>query len=59
MKPLSKTKKVTHGEVQMAVKQFLKNGGIIVRLPDQPQLLDPVIGGEKYQNFDSLATLIS
>ena len=51
--------KVTHDDVSKAVSQFLNEGGTIVCLPEQKSQDAPVIGGEKYEEFESLASIVS
>lgn len=50
--------RVTHQDVYQAVKQFLDGGGIIVQLPEQKSEQPAVIGGEKYEEFESLSAII-
>ena len=50
---------VSHEDVQRAVQRFLKDGGIIVRLPEQQGAERPMVGGEKYQDFETLNNLVS
>ena len=50
---------VSHRQVSMAVRQFLQRGGIIVKLPEQKNQEKPVVGGEKYQNYESLTSILS
>lgn len=59
MKRKQMAEPVTHQEVQQALHHFLKNGGLIQRLPAQEKQEQPMVGGDKYQNFESLANLIS
>ena len=49
---------VSHEDVQRAVKRFLKDGGIIVHLPEQQGGDRPMVGGEKYQDFESINNLV-
>jgi hypothetical protein len=42
-----------------AVRKFLEHGGIIEQLPDQKSETMVVIGGEKYEEFESLTDIIS
>ena len=51
--------KVTHQPVRAAVKQFLDDGGIIVTLPEEKSEQPPVIGGEKYEEYESLTSIIA
>ncbi len=51
--------KVTHQHVRAAVKQFLDDGGIIVTLPEEKSEQTPVIGGEKYEEYESLTSIIA
>ncbi len=51
--------KVTHQDVRAAVKQFLDDGGIIITLPEEKSEQAPVIGGEKYEEYESLTSLIA
>lgn len=50
--------KPTHQEVIKAVRKFLEHGGIIEQLPDQKSEQMVVIGGEKYEEFESLTDII-
>jgi len=59
MKTKKKTSEVSHEDVQKAVQKFLKDGGIIVQLPEQDSRAYQMVGGEKHQNFESLANLVS
>ncbi len=59
MKPHKLQKKVSHQDVQRALKWFLDDGGLIKHLPDQQTPERPVIGGEKYQNYELLTNLLS
>ncbi len=53
------SKEVSHQQVTDAIKKFEEGGGIIHKLPDQ-QLVDrPIIGKEKYHNFESLTSFIA
>ncbi|MCZ6473240.1 MAG: hypothetical protein O7A08_10850 [SAR324 cluster bacterium] len=52
-------RKLTHEDVHRAVAQFLKRGGVIEQLPEQKSQENPTIGGEKYQDYESLAAIIS
>ena len=51
-------KTITQEQVAQAIKKFKKNGGIIVKLPDQEFHSNKVVGSDKYQNFESIAALI-
>lgn len=51
--------KITHQDVQNAVKRFLESGGIINTLPEEPSDIRPMVGGDRHQNFESLANLFS
>ena len=53
MKILRLNQKVTHYDVQEAVEQFLASGGIIVQLPEQKNQQHSMVGGEKYQDYES------
>jgi hypothetical protein len=57
MSTMKLNQKVSHQDVQKAVQQFLKNGGIIVRLPEQKPQPKPVVGGEKYQDYEPYTAL--
>jgi len=50
---------VSHEDIQRAVQRFLKDGGIIVHLPEQNGAERPMVGGEKYQDFETLNNLVS
>ena len=41
------------------MKQFLDEGGLIIKLPEQKSQEKTVVGGEKYQNFESLTAILS
>ncbi|MBI3991966.1 MAG: hypothetical protein HY342_01725 [Candidatus Lambdaproteobacteria bacterium] len=59
MKNNPKSKKtITQEDVAQAIKKFKANGGIIVKLPDQEFRSNKVVGSERYQNFESISTLI-
>ena len=49
---------ISHQEVANAVQQFLKNGGMISKLPDQNYNASSNVGGEKYEAFEAPADLI-
>lgn len=57
MSTMKLNQKVSHQDVQKAVQQFLRSGGIIVRLPEQKSELKPVVGGEKYEDYESYTAL--
>ncbi len=59
MKTLKSNRKVSHRDVRDAVKNFLKNGGIIVKLPEQKNQPTTMVGGEKYQDYESFTSLFS
>ena len=50
--------RLTHRDVIKAVQQFLESGGIIEQLPDQKSEQNVVIGGEKYEEYESLTAII-
>ena len=50
---------VSHEDIQRAVQRFLKDGGIIVRLPEQQGTERQMVGGEKYQDFETLNNLVA
>ena len=51
--------RVTHHDVQKALEKFLERGGAILQLPDQKSEQLVVIGGEKYEEYESLTAIIS
>ncbi len=53
------SEKVTHQRVRAAVKQFLDEGGIIITLPEEKSEQIAVIGGEKYEEYESLTSIIA
>jgi hypothetical protein len=56
---MRKQKRITHKEVREAMTRFVRNGGIINKLPEQKSARTEFIGQEKYENFESLASLLS
>jgi len=50
---------LSHDDIQRAVKRFLTDGGIIVHLPEQQNQAHTMVGGEKYQNYETLSNLVS
>lgn len=51
--------RVTHHDVRKALNNFLESGGRIVQLPDQKSEQLVVIGGEKYEEYESLSAIIA
>ena len=50
--------RVTHQDVRNALNKYLDSGGRIVRLPDQKSEQLVVIGGEKYEEYESLTAIL-
>lgn len=59
MKTLRLNRKVSHGDVRDAVTKFLKNSGIIVKLPEEKSQPAVLVGGEKYQDYEFFTSLFS
>ncbi len=57
MKTNKFNRKVSHRDVRDAVKNFLENGGIIVKLPEQKNQPTAMVGGEKYQDYEAFTSL--
>jgi hypothetical protein len=53
------TQAVTQEEVSAALARFLKQGGMIQKLPDQNFHATERVGGEKYDAYERLADLPS
>ena len=51
--------KISHQDVREAIRKFEAKGGIIHKLPDQLSMNRPVIGHEKYHNYESLASFLA
>jgi hypothetical protein len=51
------TEMITQAEVSAALKRFLSHGGIIKQLPAQNFRPSGLVGGDKYQAFESLNDL--
>lgn len=49
--------KVSQEEVSAALQQFLNKGGVIMKLPDQPHAIQPMIGEEKYEVYETIKDL--
>ena len=56
---MKKSNKISHQDVREAIRKFEAKGGIIHHLPEQLSLHRPVIGNEKYHNYESLASFIA
>ena len=50
--------RVTHQDVRRALRKFLDDGGMIVQLPEQKSEQPVVVGGEKYDEYDSLTDIL-
>ena len=50
---------VSHRDVRDAVQQFVKQGGMIAKLPDQKQIRDDYVGAEKHDTYEPLSTFVS
>ena len=50
--------RVTHQDVRRALRKFLDDGGIIVQLPEQKSEQSAVVGGEKYDEYESLTAIL-
>ncbi len=48
---LMSKKNISQEELQKAVSKFIKNGGIIQKLPDQKHVLQKLVGG-KWRNTE-------
>jgi hypothetical protein len=51
------TQAITQEEVSLALTRFLKEGGMIRKLPAQNFRVSGMVGGEKYQAFETLNDL--
>ncbi len=56
---MSKQKHLTHQELQDAIQQFMQDGGMIAKLPEQKHVRGDFVGSEKYDNFEPLSTFLS
>ena len=56
---MKKQKRITHKEVQEALKRFVRHGGMIDKLPEQKSARSEFIGSEKYDTYESLSSLLS
>jgi hypothetical protein len=59
MKTSKKQKRITHDDVRDALKQFVRKGGIIARLPEQKSARTEIIGSEKYETYETFSSLLS
>ncbi len=46
-----KKKEISHEDLKRAVTNFIKNGGIIEKLPDQKHVMQKLVGG-KWRNTE-------
>ena len=51
------TEEITQQEVSAALARFLKQGGMIQQLPAQNFRASGLVGGDKYQAYESLNDL--
>ena len=51
-------KKISHSDISKAINRFQKKDGIIQKLPDAGRVQRPMIGKDKHQNFESLASFL-
>lgn len=54
-----KPRRLTHEQVQEALKRFVRSGGMIAKLPDQKTARSEFIGQEKYDTYESLSSLMA
>ncbi|MDH5752847.1 MAG: hypothetical protein OEZ59_10585 [Deltaproteobacteria bacterium] len=52
-----KKKTISHQEINQAIKNFLTEGGLIKKLPDQEVKRQEVIGEDKYEIYEPLSNL--
>ncbi len=55
---MRKQKNLTHQELQDAIQQFMQDGGMIAKLPEQKQVRGDFVGSEKYDDFEPLSTFL-
>ncbi|MCZ6553847.1 MAG: hypothetical protein O7A67_08620 [SAR324 cluster bacterium] len=55
---MSKRKNLTHQELQDAIQQFMQEGGMIAKLPEQKQVRGDFVGSEKYDDFEPLSIFL-
>jgi len=54
---IMKKKTISHQEINQAIKNFLTEGGLIKKLPDQEVKRQEVIGEDKYEIYEPLSNL--
>lgn len=52
------SRKLTHRDVEAAIRRFRARGGIIHRLPDQQDRRDKTVGQDKYEDYEPLSKLL-
>ena len=55
---MSKRQNLTHQELQDAIQQFMQEGGMIAKLPEQKQVRGDFVGSEKYDDFEPLSIFL-
>ena len=48
---------VSHQEVSSAIQKFVREGGLIKKLPEQSAKRRDIIGEEKYEMYESVSKL--
>lgn len=48
---------VSHSDVSAAIARFLKDGGMIKKLPEQKAMTSGTVGADKYEAFETLSDL--
>ena len=56
---MKKAKRLTHEQIQDAIRHFMVKGGNIDKLPDQKSSRSELVGSEKYETFETISSLLS
>ena len=56
---MKRKKNVTHQDVREAVRQFVHDGGMIAKLPEQKQVRADYVGSDKHDAYEPLTTFVS
>ncbi len=55
---MSKWKNLTDQELQDSIQQFMRDGGMIDKLPEQKHVRGDFVGSEKYDDFEPLSIFL-
>ena len=56
---MKKKEAVSHQDVVEAVQQFIREGGMIAKLPEQKQVRADYVGNDRYDTYEPLSTFSS